>query len=334
MPARSLALACSCTLLCVLVAPFGDAQEVDPRAPSTEGRRLFEELVSRYRALTAYSDQGEIQTEYVSVPKNVEEKNRAIRAKVQLAFSRPNKLALTFGTVRVFCNGNELVTVIDVHKRYQVSVAPKEVTLELFRQKRMRELLFGEHGTYHPYLLALLLGRRPAHEFFVFRPVLVAPDCVVDGKRCMRLRLDFPEMGEIDRLIGDPEGRMELLIDPTSRLLIGSVLGHDIPEFVFSALPPPPFEVPAELAGAEMAPLVTGPVLYPKRTTWHSGAISESSPPISEFTFRAPKDYKRVMNFEELLSGNPQDVRSSATDAHRVEEDAKVPGARSRTDNH
>jgi hypothetical protein len=293
------------TVLSFALCSAGFGQAAGPRVTPPDARRLFEEVVKVYRAAPAYADRGVLRTEYVAVPNNGVDEVKTDSAKAQLAFARPNKIALTYGSVRILCDGNEMVTVIDGYKRYFVAKAPKEITLETFRPKRMRELLSSSYETHHPILLTLLLGQRPACDFFPQPAVMVLADRFVDGKKCLCLKLNFPDMGEIGSLFA-PQEEVRLFVDPDSRRLVGTECDHAMPDSLFPALPPPPFELPPELARAGIELPLPDPVLVPdlnpKRSTWRSGAITDRVPPIFVFTFRAPPGYQHVDSFEGLFA--------------------------------
>ena len=290
------ARAIKATVLGFVLSSAGFGQEAASTGQARDGRRLFEEVVKVYRSSSAYADEGVLRTEFVQIPKRDGDKPRIESVKARLAFARPNKLALSFGFVRILCDGNEMVTVIDGYKRYFVTKAPKEITLETFRPKRMQNLLSADiDGFYIPYVLTLLLGRRPASEFFdpPDHVILVVEDRLINGKEYVCLKPVGRNFGELRSLTAREEG-LSLLIDPVSKRLIGLELEHELPEFPFGALPPPTLGLPPEL---QLTPLELQNLMgdlpglpsfaeCATKKTWTSGPVSDHLPPISVFEFQ------------------------------------------------
>lgn len=276
------------------------------RDPSPGARRVIEDIARAYRELPAYSDDGVLQIEFVSVPNKGADKPKIVRAKAQLAFARPNKLALTYGSLRIISDGNEMTTVIDGHKRYFVAKAPKEITLETLHSDQISDLLFRDsNGLYLPVLLTLLLGREPAGEVFKSFEFAdpVPTERLIDGKKCVCLKLATPVGGESQALLFGGGIEIRLLFDPDSKHLKGVESEFPVPRHFYPALPSPPPDLPPGLEGAviEGAPII-GAAVLPKEARWNSGVITARVPPISRFTFQAPQDYQRVSKFEDLFN--------------------------------
>jgi hypothetical protein len=286
----------------------GLGQEPGPRGPSPGTRPVLGEIAKAYRGLTAYSDEGVVQLDFVSVPNKGVDKPKTVRAKAQLLFARPNKLALTYGSLRLISDGKEMTTVLDRYKRYFVAKAPKEITLETFRSDQMRELLFRDtSGLYLQILLTLLLGREPTSDVLIPFQIAdpVPTERLIDGKKCVCLKFTTPVAGESQSLLFGERLEIRLLVDPDSKYLQGVDLELPVPRHFYPALPSPPPDLPPGLEGTVIEAPIMGAAVVPKTVRWVPGVITAGIQPISRFTFERPQDYQRVNNFDDLFDQMP-----------------------------
>ena len=221
---RSASRALAGVFLSVVVLQSGAGQEAKPKGLPPDTRRRLEEIAKVYSEGTAYSDKGVVEVDYAMVPSNGGKSTKTISATAQLAFARPNKLALTYGSLRLICDGNEMKTVIDGYKRYFVAKAPKEITLDTFSSERMRQLLLKDmNAMYLQFLLTLLLSRDPVSDIALqFESAGgAARDRLIDGKKCVCLNLSRADRKADRSLFFGEHLERRLLVDPDSKRLIG-----------------------------------------------------------------------------------------------------------------
>ena len=294
-------------LLSLLCMPMkGDEQ--NPGATSPEASRLLAEVVREYRNSPAYEDSGELQVEYVAVPKKGEGKTSRVSVKAQLAFARPNLLALSLGSLRLFCDGKDMTVVIDSTHRYFVAPAPSKITLDTFRKRGLRDLVVRDWSSEHlAYLITLLLGedlRSP-----IPTPVSggweLGPDELIGGKKCKCL-CPLQTKGDRQLTFGLGNINTKLFVDSETKRLLCLENTFEVPLFLFSPLPSPPVELPPGVEGVVGDALPFATAMLPRRIKWVAGGISSAKPAASMFNFQAPQDYTRVDAFEKLLEFDPQ----------------------------
>jgi hypothetical protein len=310
--------ALSSIVLGLALVADGQAQETQPADPAPVARKLLEEVLKAYRALPAYADHGELQVDYVNVPQQGDDKPKTASARAQLAFVRPNKFALNWGPVSILCDGKELTTAVETTKRYCVAAAPKKITLETLSAAPLGDLLQDLDAMQLPLLLTLLLSEDPASAVIAgLQPAERVLTEYLGGKKCFGIEVFHPEPQRSLSSLSGEGAQMRLLIDADSRRLRCIEFGARVPRFTTSPLPPPPLppvELPPGVRGLggvviEGPTVAVGPELFPNKTRPVSGAFPHGVPPSSTFTFRAPQDYERVVNFEDLFTARPLPVR-------------------------
>ncbi len=242
-----------------LTRGFGDEPpkgNFDPKAD-----RLLNQVISAYRALPAYGDQGELELSTV-----VDGKARTQKIPLHLTLVRPNKLNLETGLARVVCDGKTLTTVVTPLKKYTDSPAPATVTFDtVFAGGPVGSAVFG--GPSSPMMLVLLnllVGDNPAKALLDLGDQLnLADDRNVDGKPCRVLKVS-----------SDGGLAFFLLIDPESKLLRAIDLTFD----------------PKALAAA--FPVGQGVKIDTFR--WTAGAVSTRSAADDAFAFEPPQGFTRI----------------------------------------
>src|SRR5579883_2573626 len=288
-------------LLIIFIRP---ALSDEPRQvePSCEARRLLEEMATAYKGLRSYSDQGELKIVFAEVG-GKEKKPRSANANAQLSFIRPNKIALTFGTARLICDGENLITVVDSYKRYHVAAAPKAITTAVFKDEWRSCLLGDANGLCLPLLLTLLLGEQPTTTALTLLRdgATIESDRVIDGKTCRCIRLGGEREESRDSLLTNDRDTARLFVDPISKLLISVEVATSLPRVLYSPLPSAP---PSDLPPGVEGDFVVGEpvsVLYSERSNWSAGVVLPGLPPESTFKFDPPEGYTRVKTLEDLF---------------------------------
>jgi thiol-disulfide isomerase/thioredoxin len=105
----------------------------NPRA-----RSLLDEVSKAYKALAAYSDQGQF-----VVAMTIGGKSTKQATPMKLTFTRPNKVDLDAGQVRLTSDGKTLTTTVVPLKRYTKVPAPRQLSLDTFREGPIGAILFG-----------------------------------------------------------------------------------------------------------------------------------------------------------------------------------------------
>jgi len=200
----------------------------DPQAPEIDARArgLIEEVAKSYKALPAYSDQGEF---ILAVTINGKKQQQGLP--LNLTFVRPNRLNLHTGQVNVVSDGKTLTTAVAPLKKFTKVPAPEKLTLGTFQDGPIGSVLFG--GPTGPpmfILLNLLMGDDPVKEILGLGGALrMVDDRVVAGTRCRALVVDLAE-GPDFRLLVDPSTKLlkgiDLLVNPQE--LIENVPGQNV----------------------------------------------------------------------------------------------------------
>ncbi len=298
----------------VLLAVGARGGESDRRDRSQTARDLLNEVRSAYRALHAYSDSGEIQTELVRLPKGVGGGPGKQTAHSSLTFVRPNKIALSIGDATVLSDGKDLAMINHRLKKYLVMPAKGTIDLAMLSDDRMEDFIFGcEESSLLAICFALIFSESNTELEREFGMPMVEwaleSDQVVDGKSCKCLSARWPRKGQRSPLLF---GRMtayeyRLLIEPSTKLLRKIELEIPIPRTVFSPIPEPPLvdAVPEGEKNAADPPIVVEDmepgIISPYRWTWQAGRITTVVPDESTFHFSASNGYKRVQSFKDLL---------------------------------
>jgi 3,4-dihydroxy 2-butanone 4-phosphate synthase/GTP cyclohydrolase II len=243
------------TLLLLGLTSRSFAKDIDPQA-----RQLLDEVVATYRKLPAYADQGAFAVR-MTVNGKVEEQKVA----VPLAFQRPNKIALTAEGARLVVNESQMSLVIPPTRRYVVSPAPKQVTLDTVTE--------GPLG-------ASLLGSAGGRPLFMVLNLLLSPDptrYLLEGGAGLRLA-DDAKVGDTPTrtLVVDPDQGPDYLlrIDPATHLIIE--IEQVVDSDMLKASAPPA----SSLTGARIA--------------WRSGPIATGELKPETFAFQPPDGFRKV----------------------------------------
>jgi thiol-disulfide isomerase/thioredoxin len=124
----------------------------DPRA-----RSLLDEVSKAYKSLVSYSDQGQF-----VVAMTIGGKSTKQLTPMKLTLVRPNKVDLDAGQVRITSDGKNLTTTVVPLKRYTTTSAPRQLSLDTFREGPIGAILFGgPSGAPMTVLLSLLTAANP-----------------------------------------------------------------------------------------------------------------------------------------------------------------------------
>jgi thiol-disulfide isomerase/thioredoxin len=253
------------------------AQPQEPKLAQSNARRddpgaraLFDEVTKAYKALSSYSDQGQF---VIAITRNGKSEKQVLPLK--LAFSRPNKLDLDAGGVRVTSDGTTLTTAVIPTKRYTAISAPQKIGMETFRQGALGAVLFGgPSGPPMFLLLNLLTAADPAAALSQLGGTLKRATAATAGGGAATLAGDH---GGNPTILIDLEGArtgMLLTIDPATKLLASIEMRFD------SAL----------LAQG----LPKGQTISIERFGWTAGPVATELPKDRSFSFEAPKDFAKV----------------------------------------
>ncbi len=132
-------------------------QEASTAHPDHEARALFRRVADAYKALDSYSDEGRF-----VVAMSLGDRPRREALPLRLTFSRPNKVDLDAGPVRLISDGKTLTTLVRPLKKYTTAPAPATIGIDTFREGPTGPLLFGgPTGAPTFILLNLLMGTNP-----------------------------------------------------------------------------------------------------------------------------------------------------------------------------
>jgi thiol-disulfide isomerase/thioredoxin len=256
----------------VAAQPEPDASRpefLDPRYEPA-ALRVLEQLVKRYQKLEAYSDQGKL---YL----NSEINGKPFResTEMRVAFTRPDKLMLSCGTTRFFCDGRSGVSVLDSSRAYLTGESlPKNWRMSfefIARFPAAASILSGINGVPAGILLFLLNSDNP-------RGAILAE---TDGVRLEKAPVGSQAAGR-SLLIDQHQGPdIRLFIDEKTGLLT---------------------EIRMVLDPSRLFPKASKSFVVNSATFgWTSGPVSEVPVNPSVFAFKPPEKYEKVASWQNAL---------------------------------
>jgi len=242
--------------------------EPGARRDDPQARALFDEVSKAYKALPAYSDQGQF-----VIAMKIQGKTQKQAVPLKLTFVRPNKLDFDAGQVRITSDGMTLTTTVNPLKRYMSVPAPAKIGVETFREGQIGAVLFGgPSGAPMFVLLNLLTAADPAGAVAQLGGTLQrAPAAAPDPKAPAGAKAENQAI-----LIDVEQGRpgMLLTVDPATKLLSSIEMKID-PERLAQGLP-------------------KGQTVAIEQFGWTSGAVATQLPKDRSFAYQAPKDFAKV----------------------------------------
>jgi thiol-disulfide isomerase/thioredoxin len=227
----------------------------DPRA-----RSLLDEVSKAYKSLVAYSDQGQFVVAMTIGGKSTKE-----ATPMKLTFARPNKLDFDAGEVRITCDGRTLTTTVVPLKRYTTNPAPRQLSLDTFREGPLGSILFGgASAAPMTVLLNLLTAANPPAAIAELGGSLQLGPALGGKPASPTLLIDFN---------GDRPDIL-LTVDPATKLLSRIELKID-PKLLSKSGP------------ADQA-------LTIERFGWTSGAVATQLAKDQSFAFVSPKGFTAV----------------------------------------
>ena len=271
----------------VLVVAWGSTGfAADPGKAKVEpkSRALLDRVVTAYKELSTYKDQGEFELDL-----KINGIGKAQKVPLHLTLSRPNRIDLDTGLARIVSDGKFLHTLITPLKKYTTAPAPETITFDtLFTEGSLGSALFG--GPSAPMMLIvmnLLFAADPAKAVLDLGDSLtLEADRELAGRSCHVLK------------VGTDAGPSFLIyVDPESALLRGLDLAIDSKVLADS--------FPA------------GQAVKIDRYRWVSGPIdTKSAPPASAFAFTAPDGFAKV---DGLAPAAPADGGANEEPKSKVE---------------
>lgn len=169
-----------------------------------DAKALYKSVADAYHALSSYSDRGEFRSSI-----NLAGQSREETSPLTIKFTRPNRIVLDAGEVRVICDGKTLTTLLVPTKRYlQAPAKPALDPTTIADGPAGAILLGGPSGPPAQILLKLLVGTDTVALPDRATAVSAEKDQVIDGRSLKTLRIE----------LGD-EPSLRLFIDPDSKLI-------------------------------------------------------------------------------------------------------------------
>jgi len=249
-------LLCGLASLAVLTGAAVRAADPAPAPADPKAKQMLDDVIKAYKGLSSYSDEGQFVLQLID-----NGKSRDQSAPLRMSFSRPNRVDLDTGLVRLVSDGKTITTAVAPMKQYMEAPAPKAIEFETFRQGPIGSVLFG--GPTGPPMLILL-------------NMLVADDpskVIAELDGTLKLGAGGGSI-VVDRSEG-PD--LELFVDPETKLLKSIRLLID----------------PKLLAQSEAA----GRKVEIGKFGWEAGKLSTAAAKDGSFAFAAPKDFKKVESF-------------------------------------
>ncbi len=240
--------------------------EPDVKRDNPKARALFDEVARAYKALTAYSDQGEF-----VLALNIAGKDQKQATPLKLTFVRPNKLDIDAGQVHLTSDGTTMTTSVIPLKRYTTAPAPRKLGIDTFREGPIGSVLFGgPSGPPMFVLLNLLTASDPASAIAELGGSFQMGS--TPGKNDDSKTKPAPSAILIEFEKGRPG--IVLNVDPATKLLSSIDLKID----------------PEQLAAAGPA----GQKVSINKFGWSAGAVSTEMPKDQSFAYSAPKGFAKV----------------------------------------
>jgi len=252
--------------------PLGLAADSPLDRAEPAARTRFEALAATYAKLDAYRDHGRFRRTI-----KLGGKSHSDDSPLSTAFTRPNKIAIDAGEVRLLGDGKTLSTILEPTRRFATAPAdPKLNPTTIADGPAGAVLLGGATGPPSQLLLKLLLGVEPASALPDRCTALKAePDAVLAGKPVAVLRLE----------LGD-EPALRVLIDPATNLIRRM-------EYVVD-----------EKSAAERVPKSAGE-LQSLSIAWDSGEVSTGPIDAEVFAFKPPAGFARLKAAEAKPAAAP-----------------------------
>ncbi len=235
----------------------------EPTPVESKARGLLEEMAKAYKALPAYSDQGQF-----GLTLTVEGKVQKQSMPLSLTFVRPNRMDLKTDPVRVVSDGKTITTTVSPLKKFMAIPAPGAITPGTFREGPVGAVLFGSTaGPPMHILVSMLVADDPVKEILKLGGTLKSEDDRdVAGTACQALLID-QEQGADYRL----------LVDSKTKLLKGVEVVVDAEAMMKGA----PVKQKIEIS----------------QFGWYPGTITTKEPGRDAFAYQPPEGFTKVETF-------------------------------------
>jgi len=242
-----------------------DSKAKAPRPDDPAARALLEQVSKAYRSLTSYSDQGQFVIA-MTLGGKVQKQVRPLK----LVFTRPNKVDLDAGVVRLTSDGKTLTTSVESLKRYATAPAPESIDINTFREGPIGAVLFGGPTTAPMFVLLNLVSGTNSDVLVdqMGGSIQPAPAAVVVGKPegpALLINLEGPDL--------------LLKVDPSTKLLSAIELMIDPKDLAKSAPP--------------------GQTLSIEQFGWTAGTVSTQAAKDQSFAFVPPKGFTHVESLKD-----------------------------------
>jgi thiol-disulfide isomerase/thioredoxin len=118
--------------------PESKSAPATAKLDNPQARSLLDEVSKAYKSLATYSDQGQF-----VVAMTIGGKSTKQATPMKLTFARPNKVDLDAGQVRITSDGKTLTTTVLPLRKYTTTPAPRQLSLDTFREGPIGAILFG-----------------------------------------------------------------------------------------------------------------------------------------------------------------------------------------------
>jgi thiol-disulfide isomerase/thioredoxin len=265
--------------------PQPPADRPDEKANDPKAVALLGEVAKAYQALESYSDQGRF-----VVDMTVGGRAQKQEMPLKLTFARPNKLSLDAGPVKLISDGETITTSIEPIKKYVAGPAPKEVSLDVFREGPVGAMLFGGPSGVPMYILVNML---------------TAPEPVKAVEQLGgSIQLEGDDAAPA-LVVARSEGPgLKLGVDPKTKLLT------DIDMLIDPKL----LDRVAQQGGAVKV----------GKLGWTAGAVSTEPADATAFAFKAPEGFAKVNSFQEAMADAAAGAGAAPGERPKMAVDAKV----------
>jgi len=247
-------------LVAVGQVPKSKSAQATAKLDNPRARSLLDEVSKAYKSLVTYSDQGQF-----VVAMTIGGKSTKQTTPMKLTFARPNKVDLDAGQVRLTSDGKTLTTTVVPLKRYTTTPAPRQLSLDTFREGPIGAILFGgPSGAPMTVLLNLLTAANPPAAISELGGSLQLGPAAGAKPANPTLLIDFD----------DDRPDILLTVDPTTKLLSRIEMKIDS----------------KSLSQSEPA----GQAFSIEQFGWTSGAVATQLAKDQSFAFVSPKGFTAV----------------------------------------
>lgn len=239
---------------------MGGVARGDEPAGTDEAKGLFADIVRAYRSIDSYRDEGRFE-----IVAKIGDEARTQTWPVAITLTRPNRLVVEAGDLRLVGDGKTIATTVAPTKKYLVGPCPEKITTAHVTEGPLGAVfLGGPVAGPARLLLALLFDDEPAATILKDVKAIRQDEDRVDGGKARKILVLEQNSGPGLRLVVDPETQ---LLDAVDLAIKPDALNARAPE---------------------------GTTLADARVAWRAGTVATAPVEEAAFAFDPPQGFAKV----------------------------------------